>query len=162
MDIRRIYSYALQREREGYDFFSANAERTGHAAAAGVFRRLAAEEERHITYVQGLLAALDSGTPAAEPPADLAGEGLFARRAETELLDQTVIESMTPDVTVLRTAYLIERDIAEFYENAAAQVEGDAREALSALAAWERGHEKMFKTLHDRVYEQYMQMPWGG
>ncbi|MHB0858497.1 MAG: ferritin-like domain-containing protein [Anaerolineae bacterium] len=162
MDLRRIYGYALQRELEGLNFFTTNAERVGHAAAAGVFRRLAAEEERHVAYVQGLLAALDSGTPAGAPPVELAGEGFFAQRADTELLDQTVIESMTPDVTVLRTAYLIERDIAEFYEMAAAQAEGSAHEALSSLAAWERGHEKLFKQLHDRVYEEYMQMPWGG
>ncbi len=92
----------------------------------------------------------------------LTKEGFFAHRADMEMLDQTVVESMVPDVTILRMAYLIERDLAEFYEMASSKVEGEAREALDALAKWERGHEKLFKELHDRVYEQYMKMPWGG
>jgi hypothetical protein len=27
---------------------------------------------------------------------------------------------------------------------------------------WERGHEKLFKHLHDKAFEEYAQMPWGG
>jgi hypothetical protein len=30
------------------------------------------------------------------------------------------------------------------------------------LAAWERGHERFFKQLHDTAFEEYAQMPWGG
>jgi rubrerythrin len=77
-------------------------------------------------------------------------------------LDQTTIESMVPDLTVLRMAYLIERDFAEFYETAAQKVEGEASKALTILARWERGHEKLFKDIHDRLLEEYMNMPWGG
>ena len=38
MDIRRIYEYALQREREGKQFFEQNAKRLNHAAAVGAFK----------------------------------------------------------------------------------------------------------------------------
>jgi hypothetical protein len=30
------------------------------------------------------------------------------------------------------------------------------------LAKWERGHELLFKNMHDKSYEIYAQMPWGG
>ena len=30
------------------------------------------------------------------------------------------------------------------------------------LANWERGHERFFKQLHDKAFEEYAQMPWGG
>jgi len=33
---------------------------------------------------------------------------------------------------------------------------------LEMLATWERGHEKLFKYLHDKAFEEYAQMPWGG
>jgi rubrerythrin len=161
MNLEKIYRYALAREREGRDFFRSHAGRMSHAAAAGVFRTLAAEEEKHIVYVEGLLRGL-AGTGGGGAGPSLEQDGLFAARAESELLEQSVIEAMIPDVAVLRTAYLIERDFAEFYEMAAAQAEGDARVALSALASWERGHEELFKRLHDRVFENYTQMPWGG
>jgi len=30
------------------------------------------------------------------------------------------------------------------------------------LARWERDHEQLFKDIHDRLLEEYMNMPWGG
>ena len=163
MNLRKVYEYALQREREGRDFFESNAKRMSHAAATGIFLTLVAEEEKHIATIQGLLSALESGRAGeARPEGELAGHGFFSERAASEDLDQTVIESMIPDVTILRMAYLIERDFAEFYEMAAARAEGDAQKALNSLAVWERGHERLFKGIHERVYQEYMEMPWGG
>ena len=79
------------------------------------------------------------------------------------MLDQTVIESMVPDLSVLRMAYLIERDFAEFYEMASGRAKDKtARESLEMLARWERGHERLFKAMHDRAFEEYAGMPWGG
>jgi rubrerythrin len=93
---------------------------------------------------------------------ELDREGFFSERAASEMLDQTVVESMVPDLPVLRMAYLIERDFAEFYESAAEKAEGEAKEALEMLARWERGHETFFRQLHDTAFEEYAQMPWGG
>jgi len=163
MDIRKIYGYALQREHEGKRFFEENAARLTHAVAVGTFKQLAAEEQKHIEFIEGLLAALDQGAPA---PADLGvaleKEGFFSQRAHAELLDQTVIEAMVPDLPVLRTAYLIERDFAEFYAMAAGKEEGPAKQVLEMLARWEQGHEALFRKMHDRAFEEYAQMPWGG
>jgi rubrerythrin len=69
---------------------------------------------------------------------------------------------MVADLPVLRMAFLIERDFAEFYEMAAKQAEGNAKEVLTMLATWERGHERLFKIYHDKAFEEYAQMPWGG
>ena len=162
MNVQRIYEYALQREREGMGFFQRNAERMSHAAAAEIFHKLADEEQKHIEFIQGLLQALEGGPSALETGIKLEQEDFFSQRAELERLDQTTIESMVPDLTVLRMAYLIERDFAEFYETAAQKVEGEASEALTMLARWERGHEQLFKDIHDRLLEEYMNMPWGG
>jgi len=162
VDIRKIYEYALQREQEGKRFFQENAERLQHAGVVGAFRRLAEEEQKHIRFIEGLLDALDEGE--APEPANLepTDEGFFSERAASEMLDQTVAESMVPDLSVLRMAYLIERDFVEFYESAAEKAEGGAREALEMLARWERGHERFFKQLHDTAFQEYAQMPWGG
>jgi rubrerythrin len=162
MNVRKIYEYALQREREGKRFFATNAERMSHAAAAGIFRQLAAEEQKHIDFIEGLLQSLESGEGASVTDAELEEADRFSQRAESEMLDQTIIESMIPDVAVLRMAYLIERDFAEFYEAAAKKAEGEAKVVLSALAGWERGHERLFKHLHDQVFQEYVEMPWGG
>jgi rubrerythrin len=144
MDIRKIYEYALEREREGKKFFQDNAGRFSHAAVSGAFEKLADEEQTHIEFIQDLIAKLDMGQEIVPTVgSDLEGEGFFSQRAETEMLDQAVIESMVPDLSVLRMAYLIERDFAEFYEMAADRVQDEvARLTLKTLARWERGHER--------------------
>jgi rubrerythrin len=107
---------------------------------------------------------LDSGQPASSEALskELEEGAFFSKRAESEMLDQTVLEAMVPDLPVLRTAYLIEKDFAEYYEKSAQQVTGEGRKVLEMLAKWERGHELLFKNMHDKAYELYNQMPWGG
>ena len=160
MNLEKIYEYALQREKEGYKFFKTNAEKASHAAAAEVFQKLADEELKHIKYIEELMSSPneDAGSSIAE----LEDDGWFEERAEKEFLDQSLIESMIPDVAVLRTAYLIEHDLSEFYEMAAQKSTGVANLAFTQLPKWERGHEAFFKQLHDQVFQEYTQMPWGG
>jgi rubrerythrin len=164
MDVRKVYEYALQREHEGKRFYEDNAERFSHAAVVEAFQRLAGEEEQHIRFIEGLLKSLDIGDQSGvEAGQTLQAEGMFSARAAAALLDQTIIESMVPDLSVLRTAYLIERDFAEFYEHAAERAEDEtAKRALRMLAGWERGHERLFKQMHDKAFEEYAGMPWGG
>ena len=93
MNIRRIYEYALQREHEGKRFFAQNAERLSHAAAVGVFKQLAAEEQKHINFIQAQIDALDRGeAPNTSLGVELQQEGFFSQRAESEMLDQTMLE----------------------------------------------------------------------
>ena len=163
MEIRKVYLYALQREFEGKRFFVDNAERLKNAVAANAFKNLAQEEQKHIEFIQSLLAGLDQiGTPPPITGTDLEKAGFFSQRAVSESIDQTVFEAMVPDLPVLRMAYLIERDFAEFYEMAAQDAQGEAQQALQLLARWERGHEKLFKQFHDKAFQEYAQMPWGG
>ena len=164
MDIRKIYEYALQREHEGKRYFEENAARLSHAAAVGAFKELAAEEQRHIEFIEAQITALDSGQPASSEALskELEEGAFFSKRAESEMLDQTVLEAMVPDLPVLRMAYLIELDFAQFYETSAEQAEGEAQKVLQMLAKWERTHEALFKKMHDQAYEIYAQMPWGG
>lgn len=160
MNLQKIFEYALQREKEGYQFFKTNADKGGHAAAAQVFQKLADEELKHIEYIKNLMKSEADGGGQTEAMLEI--EDWFEGKAEKEHLDQSLIESMIPDVAVLRTAYLIESDLSEFYENAASKSTGTAKKAFEQLAKWERGHEAFFKDLHDKVFEEYTQMPWGG
>lgn len=163
MDIRKVFEYALAREYEGKHFFEQNCDRLSHAAAIQAFRQLAGEEQKHIEFIQSQLDALQEGkAPELAIGKELESVGYFSQRALSEGIDQTVSEAMVPDLPVLRMAYLIERDFAEFYEMAATKAEGEAQQALSMLGRWERGHEKLFKQLHDKAYDAYANMPWGG
>lgn len=160
MDISKILEYALEREYEGKRFFTENAARLQNAAAQGAFKIIAAEEQKHIDFIAAQIAALNAGVSPQAP--DLPEAGFFADRADSENVEQSVAEAMVADLPVLRMAYLIERDFAEFYDQAAARAEGEAQKTLLMLARWEAGHERLFKHLHDKAFEQYSGMPWGG
>ncbi len=160
MDIGKILGYALEREYEGKRFFIENAGRLQNAAAVGAFKAIAAEEQKHIEFITAQIAALATGVPAGLP--ELSRASYFADRALSENIEQTVSESMVSDLPVLRMAYLIERDFAEFYAMAAGKADGDAKKVLEMLARWESGHERLFKRLHDNLFEKYAEMPWGG
>ena len=160
MDIRKVLEYALQREYEGKRFFEQNADRLQNAAAVGAFKAIAEEEQRHIEYIQAQLNAL-AGL-AQSLALELPTAGFFADRAEGESIADTVAESMVADLPVLRMAYLIERDFAEFYAQAASKAEGEVKKTLDMLAHWEAGHERLFKHMHDKAFELYSGMPWGG
>jgi rubrerythrin len=163
MDIRKIFEYALQREYEGKRFFEQNAQRLKYAAAVHAFKKLAAEEQKHIEFIQGQLDFLAQGkSSSTEMGEAFQKEGFFSQRALSEDIEQTVSEAMVADLPVLRMAYLIEHDLAAFYEMAANQTSEETREVLNMLANWERGHELIFKKMHDQAFEEYAKMPWGG
>ena len=163
MDIKKIFEYALQREHEGKRFFEQKAERLSNAAAQGAFKKLAEEEQRHIEFIEHQLRQLGQGeVSSAEFGRELEAVGFFSQRAVSEDIDVTVAEAMVADLPVLRMAYLIERDFSEFYEMAAKISEGEAKTVLEMLARWERTHESLFKRMHDKAFEEYAQMPWGG
>jgi len=160
MNISKILEYALEREYEGKRFFVENADRLQNAAAAGAFKAVALEEQKHIDFIAAQIAAQNAGV-STEMPA-LPSAGFFAERAENTNIEQSVAEAMVADLPVLRMAYLIERDFSEFYAQAASQADGEAKKVLQMLANWEAGHERLFKHLHDKAFELYSGMPWGG
>ncbi len=163
MDIRKIYEYALSREYDGKRFFEENASRLSEAAAINAFRQLAGEEQKHIDFIRSQIDRLNAGQAAdIDFGVQLEQAGFFSQRASSEIIDQKVAEAMVPDLPVLRMAYLIERDFAEFYEASAAQAQGEAQRVLTMLSTWERRHERLFKNFYDRAFEEYSHMPWGG
>lgn len=160
MDLMRIFQYALEREEEGLRFFEGNANRLQNMQAANAFRKIADEERRHIEFIKDQLKNIGEGGEG------LAGEmtvpNILNDRTFQESIEQTIAESMVADLPVLRMAYLIERDFAEFYAMSAKNAQGEAKKALDLLAKWESGHEKLFKRLHDEAFEKYTNLPWGG
>lgn len=162
MDVRNVLTYALDREREGHAFFSGHAEKAQHASVKGVFQRLAIEEQAHMRFIEKLIAGLENGMAEANEDEVAHDTTFFTDRAASEMIEQTTIESMIPDLPVLRMAFLIERDLSEFYTDAATNCEGETRKAFERLALWESEHERLFKSLHDRIFAEYSGMPWGG
>lgn len=161
----KIFEYALNQEKTGMNFFQNSLERMGIGAAVTALKRLIEEEQKHIEFISMILGDLkqeveidlEKAKEVALPPTNY-----FDDRAKSEFLEQCVDGSMVPDVTVFNTAWLIEKDLSEFYAKMAKQTEGKASSALSMLAGWEKQHEQFFRDYRDRLSDVYAHMPWGG
>jgi hypothetical protein len=161
----RIFEYALQQEETGKSFFQNSLQRMGMGAAISAFKRLIQEEEYHILFVQKIIEGLKQGNPielTMDKGVALEPTNYFDERAKTEFLQQCLEGSMVPEVTIFNTAWLIEKDLSEFYEKMSKQTEGKAREAFQMLSTWEKGHERLFREFRDKFSETYSKMPWGG
>ncbi len=161
----KIFEYALNQEETGKSFFETSISRLGIGAAVSAFKRLVEEEQRHILFINRMLKGLRQGEPVdPEQVREIVLEptNYFDERSKKEFLEQCLEGSMVPDVTVFNTAWLIEKDLSEFYRNMARQTSGEARDALNMLADWEKAHEHFFREYRDKLTQIYSQMPWGG
>lgn len=161
----KVFEYALNQEQTGKDFFESSMRRMGIGAAVSAFKRLIEEEEKHILFISKILEGLHRGEtfePSNLAEIVLPPSNYFDERARSEFLEKCVEGSMVPDVTVFNTAWLIEKDISEFYARMAMKASGKARAALQMLADWEKQHEIFFRQFRDQISEVYSKMPWGG
>ncbi len=162
---KKIFEYALNQEHTGMSFFQQSLQRMGVGAAVSAFQRLVKEEEVHIKFINSILEDLKKGADPVIPEVnDLTFESTnyFDERAGSEFLQLCLEGSMVPDVTVFNTAWLIEKDLSEYYRLMASKTDGSAREALNMLADWEQQHERFFREFRDRLTKVYAEMPWGG
>lgn len=165
LNLTKIFEYALQQEETGKSFFQNSLQRMGMGAAISAFKRLIQEEEHHILFIKNILEGLKQGNPielTLEKGMVLKPTNYFDERAKSEFLQQCLEGSMVPEVTIFNTAWLIEKDLSEFYEKMSEQTEGGIKEALLMLSSWEKGHEKFFREFRDKISEIYSKMPWGG
>ena len=161
----KIFEYALNQEETGKAFFESSLARMGIGAAISAFKRLIIEEQRHIDFINQILKDLRGGAeinPDAIQNMVLEPTDYFDARARSEFLQQCIEGSMVPDVTVFNTAWLIEKDLSEFYGDMANNTEGKAKEAFTMLSNWEKIHEDFFREYRDKLSETYAKMPWGG
>ncbi|SMC20747.1 Rubrerythrin [Desulfacinum hydrothermale DSM 13146] len=161
----KVFEYALNQEETGKLFFQTALQRLGMGAAVSAFRRLIAEEEKHIAFINRILDELHQGRevdPGQLQDVILEPTDYFDERAKKEFLEQCIQGSMVPDVTVFNTAWLIEKDLSEFYAGMAEKAVGKTKSALEMLSKWERQHELFFRQFRDKLSETYAQMPWGG
>ncbi|MBW2354947.1 MAG: ferritin family protein [Deltaproteobacteria bacterium] len=164
-DLIKLFEYALNQEETWKSFFQRSLERMGVGAAVSAFKRLIEEAEKHIEFITRILQDLKEGSeiqPSTMERVELEPVDYFDDRARSEFLHQCIEGSMVPDVTVFKTAWLIEKDLSEFYEKMAAKTEGAALNAFQMLARWEKGHERFFREYRDKLSEVYANMPWGG
>lgn len=160
----QILRYAMEMELNGHNFFKENAKKFKDPTSEALFIKLAKVEMEHYKYLENQLNSyIETNSFDTSSEVMDREENIFESRAESEHIEATLQESDIPDITILRMAYLIERDYKEFYTNAAENAGDENIKAIfNKLASWEEGHEAIFKQEYDRRMKEYMTLPWGG
>lgn len=159
-----ILRYAMQMELDGANFFKDNADKFVNPTSKELFRKLAAVEMEHYRYLENQLTVyLETDKFDTSEEVLSREEDIFVNREESEHIEATLEQSDIPDITILRMAYLIEKDFKEFYEKQAKEADDeDIKKIFEKLAIWEAGHERIFKNEFNRRMEEYKNLPWGG
>ncbi len=150
-----ILRFALAREIEGMEFYRSKLEKVKSQDVREVFQSLADMEAGHVEFIRNLMDKVGKDE-AIVVDSELLKSEFFEEREKTEMPSKTVDE-LANDLSVLRMAYLIEKDFEEFYRSSAEKVEdGEMKKILTVLADWEKGH----KDLLFATYEENMKNYW--
>ncbi|KNF07277.1 rubrerythrin [Gottschalkia purinilytica] len=160
----QVIRYAMQMELDGHNFFKEKAEQVLRETAKELFLSLADIEMEHYNFLKRHLDRyIKNDTFEIDKNFINTDKDILEERAKKEKIDEALKESDVPDITILRMAYLIERDFKEFYEKASKEADDPIiKELFETLSNWEAGHESIFKEEYDRRIKEYMTLPWGG
>lgn len=168
MNYEGIFNYAMQMELDGYNFFLEKAKLMSQPSGKTLFEDLAEVEMEHFRFLKKQLELYRETSSFNAIQGNIenmyqAERDICKERERSEHLQSTLEQSDIPDLTILRMAYLIERDYAEFYRNAAENSDDEsAKKVFETLAEWETGHEELFKGEYNKRMKEYMTLPWGG
>jgi rubrerythrin len=156
-DVLNILAYAIKREEEGEKFYQENLQRVTSKATKAVMESLAEMEKEHGELLRGRYNALKEKGEWLPVLEDIKGGSVFQTRFDAENTSQSDLDSALSDITILRMAYLIENDLAEFYKKAAADIDNpEGKKLFLALSDWEVEH----KNALYKVYQEHFHNNW--
>lgn len=148
-----ILKYALMREREGVSFYSEKLKNAVIPEVKEVLSGLVDMERQHAQFIMELL---EKGTRGDEISLESEESNDIFKQREIAELSRFSLESIAGDLSLVRMAYLIEKDFEEFYKKAAQESdEEDASSVFLELARWENGHKKVLMDLYEELKKEY-------
>lgn len=151
----QVLEYAIKMEIEGYDFYKNLATKAKKQRTKDMFSGLAEMELEHYELLMKQKEILTSGKSFEQVDIkSMRKQNMFAERLETEIGDR---ETGLGDISIIRMAYLIENDLADFYKKAAENTQDAAgKKMYEDLADWEEEHRQ---TLYNE-FQSYTQENW--
>lgn len=154
-----IIKFAMTMELQGQRFYQSFADQVDNETAKVWFKSLAETEKEHYEILKKQLDSLnDHGEwlDISDEVSKNPDESLFEKRKLNENVHEKNLHSHA-DLSILRMAYLIENDFAEYYKKAAEQTDDPkGKKLLTTLFQWENEHRRLF---HEE-YQQAMQTNW--
>jgi len=153
-----ILKLAMSMERQGQRFYEGFVDQVENPVIKEIFLSLSKTEEEHYYILKNELDKLEAGgqwspTEQLKPTIE---RSLFDIRLEAEKLNPEKLSISHSDISLLRMAYLIENDFAEYYKKAMDFTEDEAgKKILEMLYHWENEHRRVFYEEYKRAMEGY-------
>jgi len=152
--IRKILEVALNFEKSGQEFYRENVEKVNQKAAKEIFRYLMDMEASHVKYIESLINKLNGESQIFQPPDD--SDIIYEQRLQSQGLSESAYNSDLADLSILRMAYLIEKDFVEYYDSASQKADVESvRTLFVTLRDWEKRHADMIKSLMEKIFEKH-------
>ncbi len=144
MKVYDVLQLAHRMELQGMEFYNEQREKVKLPVLKELFSFLSEMERGHAEYLKKQMQNVKEGKKLSELPRD-AGEDRYHAIMAKQKVVSTALDSDLGDYSIMRMAYLIEKDFAEFYDKSADGSEGEIRILFQTLAEWEKGHAAIMK-----------------
>lgn len=158
MDRISSIELALKNEQAEMEYYLAHARRSRNPLARKLFETLAADEQEHMTRIQGLhQRLLDDGSWPEDVPIEVAGTNIKVALAEVSRMGDGAAEHDADDIAALKQGVEFEQGGSRFYNELAAACD-NPQEAkfFRFLAGIEREH---LLSIQDSLF--YLEDPEG-
>lgn len=149
-----IVEIGIQIEKNGRDFYNTLGKQSKNSAASGIFKFLAAEEEKHILAFQKVLASVEKYEPAESYPGEyfaymsaLAGQYVFTQKDKGE----EIAKKIKSDKEAVDMGIGFEKDSIIFYEGMKKVVPEYDQETIDELIIQEQSHLAKLMNLRDKI-----------
>ena len=155
--IKSILRFAMRMEKDAGDFYEYYMDKAVSEETGKIFAELAKIEKQHYNIIKAKFDELGYS----EPPAAISwvvDENFKARDPHILADNSDMLQGMegeATDISILRTAYLIESDFEHFYKKASELVqEPEVKKFLSGLSLWESKHKDIFHQKYHEILEK--------
>jgi rubrerythrin len=144
MKVEDVLRLAQKMELQGMEFYDEQKNRVKLPLLRDLFSFLSEMEKGHAEYLGRQLKNIASGKSLdalPEPVEQDRYRDIMARQK----IKPANLDSDLGDYSIMRMAYLIEKDFADFYDRSAVESDGEVKGLFGRLADWEKDHARMMK-----------------
>lgn len=149
-----IVEIGIQIEKNGRDFYNTLGNKSKNSATQGIFKFLAAEEEKHILAFQKILDSVEKYEPAESYPGEyfaymnaLAGQYIFTKKGKGE----EVAKKIKSDKEAVDMGIGFEKDSIIFYEGMKKVIPEYDQKTVDELIIQEQSHLVKLMNLRDEL-----------
>ena len=144
MNLEDVLKMAHKMELQGMEFYEEQKGRVKLQLLRELFAFLSDMERGHAAYLEKQLENMAAGKSLDALPDD-ASMDRYRDIMDKQKIEPADLNTDLGDYSIMRMAYLIEKDFVQFYEKSAAESGGEIKELFIRLADWEKNHAKMMK-----------------